>query len=148
MKKKVRLQIWDSTGQERFREESRTNYGAKHGFLVLFDLNDVASFVSVEGWIKEIHRYAGVGVQIVVIGTKLDFLPRDVDYDQAKEFCDSLHIPYIETSSKQGDNVDSAFALMTFLIHNNPHEFQPSIQTRLPNSPNVDKPKSSGCLVM
>jgi len=147
MKKKIRLQIWDSNGQERFREESRTNYRAKHGFLVLFDLSNVVSFVSVEGWIKEIYRYAGDGVQIVVVGTKLD-LPRDVGYDQVKEFCDSLHIPYIETSSKEGDNIDIAFALMTFLIHNHlsSHELQPRNQP--PVSQHLDKPKSSGCLVM
>ena len=48
--KKVKLQIWDTAGQERFRSITHAYYRGAMGFLLMFDITNNDSFVSVREW--------------------------------------------------------------------------------------------------
>ncbi|KAI0781504.1 GTP-binding protein ypt1 [Trametes elegans] len=115
--KTVKLQIWDTAGQERFRTIAAAYYRGAHGIIMVYDVTEQETFNNVKGWITEIEKYASEGVKRLIIGNKSDLVERKVvEYSAAKEFADSLSIPFIETSAKNSTNVEEAFTLMAKTI--------------------------------
>ncbi|CUS11333.1 unnamed protein product [Tuber aestivum] len=111
--KTVKLQIWDTAGQERFRTITSSYYRGAHGICVVFDVTDMDSFNNVKQWLQEIDRYATEGVNKLLVGNKSDIADKKVvEYTVAKEFADSLGIPFLETSAKNATNVEQAFLTM------------------------------------
>eukprot|EP01089_Gocevia_fonbrunei_P013154 TRINITY_DN328_c0_g2_i2.p1 TRINITY_DN328_c0_g2~~TRINITY_DN328_c0_g2_i2.p1 ORF type:complete len:208 (-),score=45.37 TRINITY_DN328_c0_g2_i2:92-715(-) len=112
--KTVKLQIWDTAGQEKFRTIISSYYRGAHGIIVAFDTTDEVSFNHVTLWLKEIDRFALGGVSKLLVGTKSDLATaRVVDHNKAKKFADDLGIAYVETSAKTAANVDEAFLTLT-----------------------------------
>jgi len=115
--KTIKLQIWDTAGQERFRTITAAYYRGAHGIVVVYDVTDSESFENVRMWLKEIERYAADYVEKLLIGNKSDLVAKKVvEYSLAKEFAESLNIPFLETSAKDSTNVDEMFYTMTRLI--------------------------------
>jgi Ras-related protein Rab-1A len=113
-KKNVRLQIWDTAGQERFRHITSSFYRAAHGVIVCFDVSDRGSFEKVESWLKDISSLAPTSVSIMLVATKCDLSDeRVVTEDEARTLAEEHSIPYLETSSRNGTNVDTGFTMLT-----------------------------------
>jgi Ras-related protein Rab-1A len=111
--KTVKLQIWDTAGQERFRTITSSYYRGAHGIIVVYDVTDAESFANVKQWLGEIDRYAAENVNKLLVGNKSDLVNKKVvEYTAAKEFADSLAIPFLETSAKNSTNVEEAFLTM------------------------------------
>ncbi|CED84490.1 gtp-binding protein ypt1 [Phaffia rhodozyma] len=111
--KTVKLQIWDTAGQERFRTITSSYYRGAHGIIVVYDVTDNETFTNVKQWLQEIDRYAIEGVNKLLVGNKNDLVSKKaVEYGAAKEFADSLSIPFLETSAKEATNVEQAFLTM------------------------------------
>ncbi|KAF9650880.1 ras-domain-containing protein [Thelephora ganbajun] len=110
-------------GQERFRTITAAYYRGAHGIVVVYDVTDSESFENVRMWLKEIERYAADYVEKLLIGNKSDLVAKKVvEYSIAKEFADSLNIPFLETSAKDSTNVDEMFYTMTRLIQQRAEE--------------------------
>jgi len=117
--KTIKLQIWDTAGQERFRTITSSYYRGAHGIIVVYDVTDAESFNNVKQWLNEIDRYACENVNKLLVGNKADLVQKKtVDFDTAKAFADKLDIPFLETSAKQGSNVEKAFLTMAAEIKN------------------------------
>jgi len=149
--KTVKLQIWDTAGQERFRTITSSYYRGAHGIIVVYDVTDKVSFNNVKQWLGEIDRYACQSVNKLLVGNKADLVEKKVvDVNEAKEFADSLRIPFLETSAKSAQNVDEAFMTMTRQIKervsrgpDGPHT-KPGHVDISQNREKV-KPKKGGC---
>ena len=110
---KIMLQIWDTAGQERFRTISSTYYRGAHGIIVVYDVTEMESFNNVKQWLHEIDRYASENVNKLLVGNKSDLTSkRQVETESAKEFAESVNIPFLETSAKNATNVEDAFMTM------------------------------------
>jgi Ras-related protein Rab-1A len=109
--KNVKLQIYDTAGQERFRTVTASFYRGAHGILLVYDITQKDSFETrVEEWLKEIRNYTPDNTPIVLVGNKLDIKDkRAVDYETAKAWADKNNLKYFETSAKDGTNVNEAF---------------------------------------
>lgn len=117
--KTIKLQIWDTAGQERFRTITSSYYRGAHGIIVVYDVTDQESFNNVKQWLHEIERYASENVNKLLVGNKCDLTAKKVvDYTTAKEFADSIGIPFLETSAKNATNVEQAFMTMAAEIKN------------------------------
>lgn len=118
--KYIKLQIWDTTGLERFRTVAPSFYPSAHGIIVVYDVTDQASFFNVESkWLPEIGRNARANVNKLLVGNKCDLTTKKVvDYNTAKQFADRLGIPFIEASSKNSTNVDDVFITIATEILN------------------------------
>jgi Ras-related protein Rab-1A len=111
--KTIKLQIWDTAGQERFRTITSSYYRGAHGIIVVYDTTDNETFEHVKTWLHEIDRYASENVNKLLVGNKSDLTSkRQVETDSAKEFADSVNIPFLETSAKNATNVEDAFMTM------------------------------------
>ncbi|CAH00393.1 Ypt1 [Kluyveromyces lactis] len=112
--KTVKLQIWDTAGQERFRTITSSYYRGAHGIIIVYDVTDQESFNNVKTWLQEIDRFGTAGVLKLLVGNKNDLTDKKVvDTEVAKEFADSIGIPFIETSALDSSNVEEAFLIMT-----------------------------------
>jgi len=86
---------------------------------VVYDVTDQESFNNVKQWLQEIDRYACENVNKLLVGNKSDLTTKKVvDFTTAKEFADSLKIPFLETSAKNATNVEQAFMTMAAEIKN------------------------------
>uniref|UniRef100_A0A6I8P6C4 RAB1B, member RAS onco family n=1 Tax=Ornithorhynchus anatinus TaxID=9258 RepID=A0A6I8P6C4_ORNAN len=73
----------------------------------------IESYSNVKQWLQEIDRYASENVNKLLVGNKSDLTTKKVvDNTTAKEFADSLGIPFLETSAKNATNVEQAFMTM------------------------------------
>lgn len=109
----VRLQIWDTQGQEQFFSLTRSYFRNCHGAVIVFDLTNQQSLDSVEKYIHVFKEDCPEDAQdnIVLVGTKLDDVEhRTVTQEEVAEICRQFGITsYFETSSSTGENVDEAF---------------------------------------
>lgn len=71
-KKLIKIQIWDTAGQESFRSITRSYYRGSIGALLVYDVASRASFESVVKWITEIQQYGNDKIIIVLVGNKID----------------------------------------------------------------------------
>ncbi|MBI2785617.1 MAG: GTP-binding protein [Legionella longbeachae] len=109
---KVKLQIWDSSGDKQYKEiSSEFNRGAHIGLFV-YDVTDRASFDDIESFIKEFAD--NDHVIKVVVGNKIDDVEnRSVSYAEAKELAEKLGCSFIEVSAKTGQNINELFQKAT-----------------------------------
>jgi Ras-related protein Rab-1A len=133
--KSVKLQIWDTAGQEKFRTITSSYYRGAHGIIIAYDITDEASFNHVRGWFQEIERYAQDNVRKLIVATKCDMEnKRVVDRARGQQLADEMGVPFIETSSKNSQNVEEAFLMMAREIKS---KQGPPVTTR-PHAPRVN----------
>ncbi|XP_024255869.1 ras-related protein Rab-27B [Oncorhynchus tshawytscha] len=115
---KVHLQLWDTAGQERFRSLTTAFFRDAMGFLLMFDLTNQQSFLNVRNWMSQLQANAYCdSPDIVLVGTKADLKNlRDVQGKQARDLADRYGIPYFETSSATGTEVDQAVTTLLDLV--------------------------------
>ena len=112
--KKVKLQLWDTAGHERFRTITTSYYRGAHGIATVFDLTNRESFEHVEKWLEEINKYAKENVMRFLIGNKSDLAnERQVSYEEVRALANKLNIYYVETSAKNNINVSDFFQIAT-----------------------------------
>ncbi|XP_031428769.1 ras-related protein ORAB-1-like [Clupea harengus] len=111
--KTVKLQIWDTAGQESCSTMT-SHYRRAHGIIIVYDVTHQESFNNVKQRLEEIECYAPENIPKLLVGNKSDLVSRKVvDFSTAKEFAKSLKVQILETSSKNGSNVEMAFFHMT-----------------------------------
>ena len=111
---KVKLQIWDTAGHERFRTITTSYYRGAHGIVTVFDLTERESFEHIGKWLDEINKYAKENVMRFLIGNKSDLVDkRKVSYEEARALANRLNIYYVETSAKNNINVSDFFQIAT-----------------------------------
>jgi len=108
--KRVKLQIWDTAGQERFRTLTVGYYRKSQGILLVYDVTNRESFVSVRAWMKQIEQHADVGVSKLLVGNKSDLSSqRVVTYEEGEALANEFHMPFFEASAQTNQNVTQAF---------------------------------------
>jgi len=108
--KKIKLQIWDTAGQERFRTITTAYYRGAMGILLVYDVTDEKSFMSIRNWIANVDQFAQDSVNRILVGNKCDMTTKKVvDYSAGKALADEFGIRFLETSAKNSTNVDEAF---------------------------------------
>nr|CAI44499.1 rab_C38 [Paramecium tetraurelia] len=80
----VKLQIWDTAGQDRFRTITSSYYRGAQGIIIVFDVTDRESFNQIRQWIQEIDKFAAESVNKILVGNKIDSSQRRVSTDEAE----------------------------------------------------------------
>ena len=109
-RKIIKIQIWDTAGHERFRSITYSYYRGANSIIIVFDLSNKKSFISITDWLKQIEKHAKENVFKFLVGNKYDLIEeREVLYEEAKQYADEHSLPYIETSAKEGININELF---------------------------------------
>ncbi|KAG5684419.1 hypothetical protein PVAND_013653 [Polypedilum vanderplanki] len=105
----VKLQIWDTAGQERFRSITQSYYRSAHALILVYDISCQPTFDALSDWIREIQEYANPKVLKILVGNKTDRDDREIPVRVGEEFAKAHDMYFLETSSKQGENVEKLF---------------------------------------
>ena len=108
-KKKIKLQLWDTGGQEFVISLLPFYYTGAHGGVLVYDMTNRNSFNSLDYWLKQIRQNAG-DIPLVLAGNKIDILDqRKVTEEEGRSFAESRNLLYLETSAKTGISVPDLF---------------------------------------
>jgi len=118
--KKIKLQIWDFGGEERFRFLLPTYVRGANGALFMYDVTNYSSLAHIDDWLMIIRREIPVDVNfpIIVVGGKADLIEdREVTGEEGINISKSRGVNgFIECSSKTGENVEETFEALTRLM--------------------------------
>lgn len=106
----VKVQIWDTSGQERFRFITKAYYRGLGGAIVVYDVANHSSYINVARWIKDLRENMNLGTPILLVGNKSDLSQlREVTTEEATNFAAAEGLDFMETSALDGSNVETAF---------------------------------------
>ena len=72
----VKLNVWDTSGQERFKSLTQTFFKGAQGVLIVYDITDSSSFEGLDEWIKNVEKFCPENAKIVLVGNKCDLEER------------------------------------------------------------------------
>ncbi|CAO0799121.1 unnamed protein product [Mucor circinelloides] len=111
--KQIKLQIWDTAGQESFRSITQSYYRGAAGALLVYDISRRETFEHVSTWLADVRKHANPHTTVVLVGNKCDLegRQRQVTREEGEKFARDNDIPlFIETSAKSAENVEEVFA--------------------------------------
>ena len=108
--KQIKLQIWDTAGQESFRSITRSYYRGAAGALLCYDITRRETFDHLASWLEDARQHANPNMTIMLVGNKSDLSHRRVvSFEEGQEFANANGLLFLETSAKSSVNVDAAF---------------------------------------
>ncbi|KAI8874493.1 ras-domain-containing protein, partial [Backusella circina FSU 941] len=106
----IKLQIWDTAGQESFRSITRSYYRGAAGALLVYDITRRDTFENLTTWLDDVRQHANPNTVIMLIGNKCDLESnRQVSREEAEAFAKEHNLSFLETSAKSAENVEDAF---------------------------------------
>jgi Ras-related protein Rab-6A len=106
--KPIRLQIWDTAGQEKFRSLIPSYIRNATVAVFVYDITNQASFDNLKTW--HAHTLTLSSPACVVVGNKVDLeSARAVPTANGKEYADSISAGFFETSAVAPLNVQELF---------------------------------------
>jgi len=109
--KRVKLQIWDTAGQEKFRSIVNTYYKGALGIVLVYSINDKKSFINVESWLKQIANNAPTAAVVILVANKTDLTEQEriVKASDGEKLAELHNIQFIEVSAKTGEHIEETF---------------------------------------
>ena len=105
--KNIKLQIWDTAGQESFRSITRSYYRGAAGALLVYDITRRETFNHLTRWLQEARQNANSNMVIMLIGNKSDLdHRRAVSTEEGEQFATENGLVFLETSAKSAHNVE------------------------------------------
>ncbi|KAM9772389.1 EF-hand calcium-binding domain-containing protein 4B isoform X2 [Syngnathus typhle] len=102
----IAMQLWDTAGQERYRSITKQFFRKADGVVVMYDVTLEESFKAVRPWLANVKDAAGEGVQILVLGNKMDMDgDREVSFKEAERLAQESKVMFYEVSAYTGKNV-------------------------------------------
>ena len=118
-KKKVKFQIWDTAGQEKYMSINKNLFQRVQGIILMYDISNLNSFKNLVKWMDGIKENSK-DVPVILIGNKCDLEgERQVQTEEGENFASKYDIKFFEGSAKTGVNVDKSFEAIGDIILNN-----------------------------
>jgi small GTP-binding protein len=112
--KNIKMQIWDTAGQDRFRAITKNYYKGAHGIVLIYDVTNTTSFSNIKNWLSQIKENTTDKVKIVLVGNKIDDEHlRKVPYEEGKKLSEEYNLEFFETSAKNNIRIEETFNYLT-----------------------------------
>lgn len=107
---RIKMQIWDTAGQEKFKSLTKSYYRGAHGVIIMYDITNYKSFEDMIGWIKDLNSNIDGHIPMIIVGNKVDLDEyRKVGYREGEEEASKLKADFIEISVKDNKDVNTVF---------------------------------------
>ena len=114
--RKINLQIWDTSGQERYQSITKNFYRNADGILFVFDVTNEESFNHIKNWLmtsEDVEK----NFKKIMVGNKIDLEDKIViNKEKADKFAEKKNMKCFLTSAKDGINVDTIFQEIAELV--------------------------------
>ena len=119
----VKVQIWDTAGEERYRSITNAYYKGAKGSLLVYDITNKKSFENVEKWISDLKANADEDISMILLGNKTDLEDkRVVTTEEGKNKAEFYNLTFMETSALNGNNIQEAFNELIMDVYKRNHE--------------------------
>ena len=132
-KQNIKLQFWDTAGQEKYRAINKIYFQKVQGIILAYDITCRESYERLGDWVKLINDNIDYA-PILLIGNKVDDATnnRIVRLEEGKKFADEHDFLFFETSALSGKNVDKAVyslceKIISHLDNKNSYDFNLSV---------------------
>ena len=124
--KVIKLQIWDTCGQELYRSLITNFYRNSSLAIMVYSINDKATFENIEMWLRELRTHSNPDAKVFLIGNKVDLeKEREVTTEQGENYCKQNKIDlFMESSAKTGLNTQNIFLKAAELLFDNYNKYQ------------------------
>ena len=109
--KVIKLQIWDTCGQELYRSLITNFYRNSSLAIMVYAINSRESFENIEMWLRELRTHSNPDAKVFLIGNKIDLeSERKISKEEGEKFCkDNKLNGFMESSAKTGVNAQNIF---------------------------------------
>ena len=109
--KQINIKVWDTAGQECFRNIQKIYYHNTEGVLLVFDLTSRETFEQLNYWFENIKIECPKDVAICLVGNKSDLKDHiDVSDEDINEYLKKNNNPkFFKTSAATGENIKEVF---------------------------------------
>lgn len=144
----VKVQVWDTAGQEKFRSISVQFIRRAQGIVLFYSVDNKDSYNHLQDWLLSIKEHNGGskhddGPPIIIIGNKTD-LDWVVSKEDAQQFAKNHGLEIFFTSAKTGENINEAFRTISNLVLLKQPNQKEEKKTVFVEQPEPQKP-SGGC---
>ena len=106
----VRIQIWDTAGEEAFRSITRSYYKSSTCAFIVYDITEKKTFYDVTSWLQDCRDMCYKNILIYLIGNKNDLEDkRQVSQEEGQKFAEENNLVFFETSALNGNNIEEIF---------------------------------------
>ena len=134
----LKLQIWDTAGQENFKSITKIFYRGTHWVFLTYDVTRESTFDNALKWLNEVRQNSGSDVIVFLVGTQVDKENRVITEEQAIEFKEKNNLDFfIETSSKTNYNIEKLFTIAAQKLF---LKYQVKIENMLDENDKMKKP--------
>ena len=115
----IKMQIWDTSGEEKFKAIAKNFYRGAHGVLLVYDICQKNSFLDVKSWIEQIIENAdNDDIVMILCGNKCDNeKERKISKEEGENLAKNYGIPFFECSAKNNFNINEIFETMAQKIY-------------------------------
>uniref|UniRef100_UPI0037E94799 ras-related protein Rab-40B isoform X2 n=1 Tax=Semicossyphus pulcher TaxID=241346 RepID=UPI0037E94799 len=107
--RRVKLQLWDTSGQGRFCTIFRSYSRGAQGVILVYDITNRWSFDGIDRWIKEIDE--------ILVGNRLHLAyKRQVTTEQAQVYAEKLGVTFFEVSPLCNFNITESFTELARIV--------------------------------
>ena len=119
-KKKIRLDIWDSAGQERFKNLTKNYFRGANGIIFVCDITNKNTFEILKEWLNEVQNDVSKETEMIIVGNKIDLNEkREINFELMENLGKKNNIEVFETSAKTGEGVEDIFIYLTKKLFQN-----------------------------
>ena len=124
--KVVKLQIWDTCGQELYRSLITNFYRNSSLAMMVYSINSKESFDNVEMWLRELRTHSNPDVKVFLIGNKSDLeAEREVTTEQGENFYKQNNLSlFMESSAKTGFNTQKIFIKAAEILYEDYNKYK------------------------
>ena len=107
----IRLQIWDTCGQEGYRSLVANFFRGTTLAILVYAINDVKSFNDIGTWIKQLKASSNPDIKMILVGNKNDLEnERKISQEEGRKLSKEFEFfSFYETSAKTGFNSKELF---------------------------------------
>ena len=136
----IKLQIWDTCGQEAYRSLIKNFYRNASLAIIVYSVEDSQSFFDIDIWLKQIKTYGTSSCKIFLIGNKIDTNDRKVSTEQGIKCKNDFFFDcFMETSAKEGINTKELFVnCATILYEENQNLMEQIIEENSENNNSIN----------
>ena len=115
----IKLQIWDTCGQELYRSLITNFYRNSSLAIIVYTVTSRDAFQNVELWLKELRTHSNPNVKVFLIGNKIDLEgQRRIQTEEGQRYADQYKLnKFIEASAKSGFNAKNIFIEAAKLLY-------------------------------
>ena len=143
--KRIKIQILDTAGQERYRSITSAYYKGAKGALIVYDITRKNTFDNIDKWITDLKLNGDKNMCIIILGNKSDLIDkREINKNDGIKKAEMYKTAFLETSALNGDNISKAFdELIEQIVINNKNIFQDDNENEIDKGVNLNDEKNN-----